>query len=521
MKQSFGVWNKLRTALGVLTVVVLSLLVWGLVNVVFTKPEFRGLLDLTRGARFTLSDSTKELVREVREGPHVLEIHTFILQFPKGDPRARIQSQVVELTRDLLERLRYLGGNKIKVVHHDLYREIQSSRQARDELGIKRFNTLVLKLGARKRILGILTDLADIEFPTEKPLPGQPLVPVLRSYPGEAAVSTALGGLLHDRNLLACWLTGHDEGLPTDGSGVGYAELARQLAQNGFENRVLDLDKEVRIPKNCRLLLILQPKRPLFARHVDKILSYLRGGGRILMTEGYWLGTEIQTYGSLLGPLGLRLRSSLLCNGVLDPSGGVPAYGTEECLNLQISTGINGTHPATKELRKRRANFLLRWGREIEILDPKKEHLEPGLRVTRLLSTHPFAFEEEVPKGRAPDFHPASEAELGVKTVGASLVIEGKGGGTSSDKEGRMILLSAMAFQNGEQLLERNLDLALSLVRWLSHQRTLVRTGTLSLAKEHMEVSPQARERAKWVLYLVPAFFLFLALFVLLWRRRS
>ncbi len=526
MKQSFGVWNKLRTAMGVFTVVLLSLLVWALVNVVFTKPEFRGLIDLTRGARFTLSDATKALVREVREGPHVLEIHTFILQFPKGDPRARIQNQVVELTRDLLERLRYLGGQKIKVIHHDLYREIQSSRQARDELGIKRFNTLVLKLGARKRILGILTDLADIEFPTEKPLPGQPLVPVLRSFPGEAAVSSALGGLLHDRNLLACWLTGHEEGLPTDGSGVGYAELARQLTQNGFENRILDLDKEPRIPKNCRLLLVMQAKRPIFQRHVGKLLNFLRGGGRILMTEGYWLGTEQQSFSSLLGPLGLRLRSSLLCNGILDPSGGLPAYGTEECLNLQISSGLNGTHPATEGLRKRGESFVLRWGRAIEVLDPKENKLEPGLRVTRLLSTHPFAFEEEVPKGRPPDFRPASESELGVKTVGVSVALPGGGGKKGKkqeegEREGRMVLLGGMAFQNGEQLLERNLNLALSLVRWLSHQRTLVRTGTLSLAKEQMDVSPQARSRAKWVLYLVPALFLFLALFVLFWRRRS
>jgi hypothetical protein len=521
MKQSFGVWNKLKAALGVFAVVALSILVWGLVNVVFTKPELRGLIDLTRGARFTLSDTTKELVKEVREGPHVLEIHTFILQFPKGDPRARIQSQVVELTRDLLERLRYLGGQKIQVIHHDLYREIQSTRQARDELGIKRFNTLVLKLGARKRILGILTDLADIEFPAEKPLPGQALVPVLRSYPGEAAVSSALGGLLHDRNLLACWLTGHEEGLPTDGSGVGYADFARQLAQNGFENRILDLDKEAQIPPECRLLLILQPKRVLFERHVSKILQYLRGGGRVLMTEGYWLGTEIQTYASLLGPLGLHLRSSLLCNGVLDPSGGLPAYGTEECLSLQVSSGISGTHPATKELRQRGESFVFRWGREIEILDAKAGAEAKERRVSRLLSTHPFAFEEVVPKGRAPDFRPASEADLGVKTLGVSVVLGEEGPKGDREKEGRFILLSGLAFQNGEQLLERNLNLALSLVRWLSHQRTLVRTGTLSLAKEHMEVSPQARERAKWVLYLVPAFFLFFALFVLLWRRRS
>ena len=156
----------------------------------------------------------------------------------------------------------------------------------------------------------------------------------------------------------------------------------------------------------------------------------------------------------------------------------------------------------------------------------------PKTRVTRLLSTHPFAWEEEVPKGRAPDFRPASEAELGVKTVGAAVVLDAKTGlqeGTENEgtkrvgeeREGRLILVSGLAFQNGEQLLERNLDLALSLVRWLSHQRTLVRTGTLSLAREHMDVSPQARERSKWVLYSVPAIFLFLALFVLLWRRRS
>ncbi|GEM_PF-1812584 len=521
----FGRGKRARTWVAVLANGGLALLVWLLGNVLLSQPELRVSLDLTPDARFTLGDGTKALIRELRASGKKCTIHSFFLRLDPRDPMRRIQGRVVQLVRDLLDRLSYLGGDQLIVEHHDIYKEIRSARKARDALGVTRFNTLVLELGARKRQLGVLEDLADIELPEEDRTPGQAVVPVLRSFQGEEAIASALRALLNEQKLRAYWLTGHGEGSLKDVSGDGYDRLARQLVLNGFENRILDLDKEGGVPPDCRLLLVLQPERPLFPRHAAMLRSYLDSGGRMLLCLGYVPGVPAQpSWGALLGPLGVEIGEGLLCNG-LPPAGGkgTPVYGVQECLWLDLRRGIHGSHPATRFLAKTGRSLSLPWARPLRLAEDPPE----GVRGEILLSTNPFAWVEEVPPDRPPDFRPAREADLGVRHLAAALTIQRKAGRESgppteaASREGRAVILAAVAFRNGERLLERNLDLALGISQWLVEERAFVPAKARNLGGAFLDVPPSNRRQARLFQWAPPLVFLLAAFFMMFWRRRA
>ena len=120
----FGAGRRAGIAIGVAITIVLAIVVFVLVNWIATRAQFRTSIDATRTARFTISDDTKALVDEVRTAKKKLRITTFF-QSPQEYSRhpdvrmhaiAPIQSRCVELTRDLLRRLSYLGGDAVEVI---------------------------------------------------------------------------------------------------------------------------------------------------------------------------------------------------------------------------------------------------------------------------------------------------------------------------------------------------------------------------------------------------------------------
>jgi hypothetical protein len=524
VKASFGRGQRLRIGAGVLLVTAAAAAVWVLANWVATRPQLRTTLDLSRGGRFTLAQATLDLVAEVRSRQLTLEIDTFY-RSPRDAavaPVARIQERVVSLTNDLLERLDYFGGDQVKVVHHDIYREIRSAAQAARGLGLEDYNTVALRLGPRQRKLSVLGELADIELPDgERQQMGQPAQPVLRSYQGETAIASALKSLLSEGELPVCWVGGHYEARPDDRAGGGANQFARALFEAGFTVR--KVDRIERIPEDCRLLVILGPEGvPLGRGETTALLAYLRSGGRALLTLHADLGdidrapqqVELR---ELFAALGIACRPKLLLNAIQDP--GDPqrfVYGHPEMARILVRDGLNATHPVTRRMREAGVAAELHHARALDLQAPLPE----GVLAEPLLSTHAKAWLVDVPPpGEGFDLRKPSDSEMSTQHVGVSIEVRAAAEG---GRPGRLVVLGGRCFVNGEGLFQANRLLALNLADWLVRDRTLVAVPAETTRGATMNVERPQIDRLRLALvWLLPGGFLALAVFLVFWRRRG
>ncbi|MEZ5988466.1 MAG: hypothetical protein R3F30_04970 [Planctomycetota bacterium] len=121
----------------VLLTVALALVVWGLANYAFTRPKLRTSLDLSPGARFTISAETAKLIEALRASGATLEVDTFlgfntekdiddyIRMFPDADvQKLGIYRKLLLLTVSFLERIDYLGGDSVVIRRHVLHQDI-------------------------------------------------------------------------------------------------------------------------------------------------------------------------------------------------------------------------------------------------------------------------------------------------------------------------------------------------------------------------------------------------------------
>ena len=205
--------------------VLLAVVIAVLVVTFAMRPGLKYLWDVTASARYTVDPSTKEVLAQIRtahekDEKRGLELHTIYATIPpRGNmrPEERAAWDIVEslqsLTTDLLRQYAYLGGPAVKVVHHDTLREIAQTREFAKSVGIRNENVVVVKFGARSKTLSIDQELADIDIPdpNQGGVPGSSRVPLLKSYKGEEAISSAIKSLLVEGKPKIYFTTGYQE----------------------------------------------------------------------------------------------------------------------------------------------------------------------------------------------------------------------------------------------------------------------------------------------------------------------
>ena len=522
MKEGFGKGRRALIGFSVLSSVGVAIVLWAVANYIFTRPNLRTSFDMSPGAQFTISPATKKLIASIRDKKTVLHIDTLFL--PAGADPWGLQERVLGLTQTLLSRISYLGGEKIRVKNLDYQRDIKDVKA----MGATKPNIVQLRYGKRKRVLQLLTqgadsrvrsDFADIQNPDlEGPKsPGKTSRPVLRAYKGEEALASALKELLSEEVLKIYWTTnlGFRPETPQMSSFV------YDLKDNGFEHHLIDLGSEA-IPKDCDLLFMIQPDDELRRDSLDRVQSYLKGGGRVLMTVSYDenLARQYPTqllYAGLLKPLGLSLGNSMVLNGIPDPAGGsVPRYGIPECSLLRIRAGgLNPNHPVTGPMAKAQRYVDMAQARSIHFTDKRPK----GTFADFLLHTNRYSWEESLgPQSPMFRYQPGSEQALSPRTVAATVEV---------GKESRFALVSgitlfsALPGQAG-RFYDGNRDFALNLVNWLVKRDRLVTVRSRDYRAGRLEVAPQGLTRIKTFLVIIlPLVFLGLAFFMLFWRRRA
>lgn len=225
------------------------------------------------------------------------------------------------------------------------------------------------------------------------------------------------------------WTIGHGEnGFDAYGA-FGMSDIARDLAQEGFNNAPLDLTSDSPIPADCALIVIAGARDDFSRAEIGRLEAYLREGGRLLV---------------LLG--------SAKVGGVVSM---LPAWGIRP-VEQPIS--------ALKTLS----------GTDVIVSDFSDHVISAPLRGSRIVLERPVSFvpSAAVGTGASADrigFHP-------VASVGANAVVAAmeRGAGAGQDlalRPTRLVVIGDAGFVINGQLAARacaNRDLFLNCVAYLS-----------------------------------------------------
>lgn len=223
--------------------VILALAAAVIVNVIVAQGFDRDL-DLTAEKLFTLTDQTKEVLKQVKEPIKVLAF------FSEDETNPRF----VRMRREAQDLLgRYEKGCKLlKVEWIDPFVD----REMADKYKVEYNGTVVFEMGDRRETV---TETDEQKF------------------------TNAIYKLIKGEIKKIYFLRGHDEKATDDyDERKGYSDVREALEDQNFEVKDLYLSSLGEVPSDCDALVIAGPQKPLSDIEVKAIGRYLDRGGKLL-----------------------------------------------------------------------------------------------------------------------------------------------------------------------------------------------------------------------------------------------
>ncbi len=540
-RRRFGVLaNLLATA-------VLMLVVWVMLVWVASRPALKSLIDLTPQGINSVDPVTEELLHDLRGKSAEIEFHLFFPPMP-GTAQDEAQGQVLairtrlrDLTRLLLRRYQWLGGESVTIYDHDFYRDTQGTRDAAQAFDYQaaEIDTIVVavrqKGGERRfRKLSLLADLAEIDQPAARPSPvPRATVPVLKDYKGEQAISSALKALLVQGKPVVYLLKSYSP--PTldlyGNRANAYGGFFEGLARQGFEVRELSLQSPGGVPADAALVVVLEPSKEFTDQDAQTLFAYLKRGGRLFVDYAFspvdW--TTLDSWnprGGKLGELlGYQLTAQPVFHMIPDASGrsGGRGYdGAEGVSKLQLQ--VNSRHPVTRRIADAQRPLEVAGARAIV----ERTANDQGVSSEALLLTGPQGWLAVPDADGFPDLR-APQIALRQFCVGMAFQVATDGGqaaapaaGTpaaATPSTGQAIVVSGVFANNtGLPLFG---DLAYNICNWMAERRVLLDIRGARYEARQLDLKePQLARIGNLLVYGVPGAFLALGLLVFVIRRR-
>ena len=174
------------------------------------------------------------------------------------------------------------------------------------------------------------------------------VVPLADGF-GERMFATAIQRLTTpQQRSTICWTIGHGEFSFSDYGAFGMSDIARELSRDGFRNVPLDLSAGSSIPGDCALIIVAGAKEDFSLIETDRIDSYLKQGGRLLMLVD---DSGERGVVSLLSAWGMRVSSEPLVGArTLSGTDVIASSFADHVVTAPLSgTQIVMEHPASLE----------------------------------------------------------------------------------------------------------------------------------------------------------------------------
>jgi ABC-type uncharacterized transport system involved in gliding motility auxiliary subunit len=391
------------------TIIVIGILV--LVN--FLANRWNKSYDSTANKRYTLSDQTAKIVKELKQ-PLTISYWGQPQNFPNA--------------RDLFDRYQSLSSN-VKVTFEDVDKK----------------RTQALAAGVHSPLPNIFVTVGnkkeEAKTLTEEDVTG-------------AIVRALKGG---DRTV--CYVLGSGEPSTDDTNPGGLSKLKELTEKNNYKTETIKLLEKQEIPAECTIVVAAGPRREYIKAEVEAIQKYVENGGRalLMLDPPLKFGGEVdenKALAEVLKSWGVKLTDDL----VLDTSGLGQVFGLGPEYTLVTSYE---NHAITNSMKDVPTGFPI--ARSMEVSDGEK---------TKVSALFASGQDSIATKNLAsPEVRPGPNDLKGPLTLAAA----GTYNTGKENVTGRFVVVGSSRFvSNGFLPFNGNRDLYMNMINWLSSDEDLI-----------------------------------------------
>lgn len=258
-------YSKRRSARHGANAVILILLVLGILSFVEAiSARHNARFDLTAGKRFTLSEQTLKILKDLEKPIRVIAF------FQEGSPH-------VEEAGGLLDRYAY-ASRKFSFEFVDPDRFPGKARRYK----ITAYGTLVLETEAREERITRTT---------------------------EQELTNALLRVTRKGEKVVYFMTGHDEKSTESYGRNGYSNVKKSIEDQNYAVQNLLLMRAEEVPADASVLIIAGPKKALFPEEISMLKRFIDQGGHLLIL----IDPETDTgLGNFLGSYGIEVGQDII-----------------------------------------------------------------------------------------------------------------------------------------------------------------------------------------------------------------
>ncbi len=362
---------------------------------------------------------------------------------------------------------------------------------------------LVVIGGNSRKVLG-LEDLFKFNYENPYAPPDQQPAP---EFIGEQAVTNAIISVTAGRTKTICFVQGHGERNIDGMAEADYGEVARIIRGENYNVKPIVTASETSVSKECSVVAVVGPTKPVSQAEYDQLKAYLDAGGRLLLAFDPLKNTGLE---SLPSEWGVRVGNDI----VIDTGSnfnGEPISPVPEIMY----------HDITKDLIDSKLAVSLPLARSVSE-DPAKR--QPGVFVASLLRTSPNSWAETDLKTETPKMDGAD-----VKGPVSLAVVATRGGGTLG-AESRLVVIGDADFASNvmtggiAKLLAGaagNADLFVNSINWLAGEEKLISIRPAPNDARPLNITgPQKILLFTIFTFVVPVLIVMLG-GVIWWKRRS
>ena len=479
-----GPWTRLGIALRVGLALLLVALCAALSTWLAERPGLRARADLTHSGRNTLDPVLADLVSKL---PERATIEVFFQPVPKliAGPGREAQGRMT----DLLRVLQNAAPEKIKVIDHPPD-DVTGARAALSALRMDgdQFGLVVVHRDEIRVPLRLLVDIAQIDL--GNPDPNHFVPPRLVSFRGEEEIAGALKRVVSSERPKLLFSTGHGErNLYAASSDSGnetrdLGALESALVADGFSTERYE-GKGEPIPAECAVLAIVDPVQAFSQAEMSAIESYVKNGGRLLVTGSHRYPAGSGSTAELAARFGIGIGMGYVCEPIAGPSGEV--YGQSGCANVFVgSEGLSIQHPVSESLARFGVRVWSPMTRPLTRTPPPA-----GAVLAEVARSSARAWVDLPLDGNQYDWHPDPQNEKTNTRFAVASVVEitpeVAAGADSELVRGRVLVLGSPEFLS-TAAMEANKDFALNAFNWLAAREYRLSVATKAEQRNLLEV---------------------------------
>jgi len=429
-----------------------------MVNFLGAKHHFRW--DLTKGKLYSLSDQTREVLKNLKKDVKVLAFY---------------REGTGEKLRDLLKEYAYRSDKfHYEFVDPDKYPEKAKAYE------IRSYGTIVVQCGDKEEKI---------------------------FEENEKELTNAILKVIREENKAVYFTEGHGEGRIEDTGVEGYSNAKKALQEANYNVKAVVLAQEGKVPEDCAVLVVAGPQKRFLPNEVDMVREYIGQGGDafFLLDPGTQVGLE-----DVLSRWGVEVGKDV----VVDVSGVGQLFGIGGP-GVPIAAQY-GKHPITEKLKGIMTFYPLAQSVRFE-----REGRE-GVEGTELVKTSSHSWAEtdlSVLKGEGKVRKDPGERS-GPISLAVAVTIEAEDD-TTGEKKARVAVFGDSDFARNRYFpFQGNGDLFVNTVNWLAEEEELISIRPKQLGFNPIHLTRSQARTLFWIsVVLLPLAVLIAGVWVYIRRR--